>query len=116
MARMPGRRLWIVGGLGCADLYYPGLARCVRHGVRCRGLCVPGRRLVVDGGGLCRATACILGRCLRGPDWLPVLRANASHWLRAGADDDGAFGRRYSFLGASSWNTVARRVCHGIFR
>jgi hypothetical protein len=111
---MPGRRLRIVGGLGCVDLYYPGLARCVRHGVRCRGLGVPGRRSVVDGGGLRRATARFLGRCLPGPDWLAVFRANASQWLRAGADDDGAFRRRYSFLGASSWNTVARRVCHGI--
>jgi hypothetical protein len=40
-ARTPGRRLRIIDGLGCADLHYPGLARCVRHGVRCRGWCVP---------------------------------------------------------------------------
>jgi hypothetical protein len=47
-------------------------------------------------------------------DMVTVFRANALHWLRAGADDDGAFGRRYSFLGASSGNTVTCYVRHGV--
>jgi hypothetical protein len=28
-------------------------------------------------------------------------RANAKQWLWAGADDDGAFGRRYSFVASA---------------
>jgi hypothetical protein len=43
--------------------------------------------------GLCNARA--LRRCLPGPDWLTVFRANASHWRWAGADDDGALGHRF---------------------
>jgi hypothetical protein len=52
-ARTSGRRLRIVNSLGCVDLYYPGLAWCVHHGVWCHGWCVPCRRLVVGGGGRC---------------------------------------------------------------